>query len=98
MLTLCMCKSVTLILAPLSVFSAHFRLWLVASVNENLHWPIKSTHTSDTLSNALLAVFGAHPRLWLVASMNHDLRGPIESLIARTVTHDVMKVSPEVGG
>jgi len=43
-------------------------------------------------------VFAAHPRLWLVADTQDMLRAPVENLIARTVTHDVMKVSPEVGG
>jgi hypothetical protein len=42
------------------------------------------------------AAFDLNPRLWLVADPHDHLRAPIENLIARTVTHDVMKVSPEV--
>ncbi|KAF5839636.1 hypothetical protein DUNSADRAFT_292 [Dunaliella salina] len=51
---------------------------------------------NGTVLGLLSAVFAAHPRLWLAADTHDMLRGPIENLIARTVTHDVMKVSPEV--
>lgn len=69
--------------------------WPRTCMSSCAHWQV--VNEPQPASPPLpLAVFSAHPRLWLAADGHDVLRAPVENLIARTVTHDVMKVSPEV--